>query len=232
MDGTNPLILSKVGLINRTHVFVTPIRQYWPRLRYASGYPKPHIPRMIETDYCTGDDHVTLHSIDSWRVTSGVFDPFNLYAGVLSRNTTDNAQATQSVPGLQTNTTYQISLTGDATISFSGGTTPQYTWNNDNSQTSNNFSLSNNSATVVFSSDTPTAVSLKLNTSSQTVSKVIMTDSTGASLIDNNSFTTSTERFYAVEEWYHDSLDPDIIPTDTLGYLEGFNQFLLFTVFE
>ena len=233
MDGTTPLVFNRVGMINRTHVFAKPVQQYWPRLQYDAGYPKPHFPRMIDTDMCVGDNHITLHKVNNWSVTSGSFDPISLYTTMLQRDTNDNAQTTQTLSGLSTNTTYNISLTGDATISFSGGTGTQYSWNGSAAGFTNSIIFSDNSATVSFTNDTPDVISVKLNNNTQTVSKILMiNNTTGQNIVRNSDFSVVDEHFYSIEEWYSDSFDNNIVPTDTLGYLQGFNDALIFSIFE
>lgn len=228
MDGTSPLIVNRVQVINRTHMFAAPMQSYWPPLQFdRDAYPVPGFPRLFMTDICTGSDHITFHQLDDWTVTAGVFDPFDLYANVLSRYSGVNAQATQQLPQLSTGVTYQISVSGDVVVSFSGGSGTQYSWN------TNSKTITDQQVDVTFTTDTPDVISVKFNNNTQQLDAITMTNmSTNEQVLSNSDFTQTHEHFYDIEGWYVDSADPTTISPDTLGYLQGFNDVQLFTIFE
>lgn len=230
MDGTNALIVDRVRLIDRAHLRAVPVPERWPWLfdtTGSGGYnsTNPHFPRLFMTDICTGSDHLTLTMINNWHVTSGVFDPFSLFGSTLTRYENVNTQATQTISNLQTNTQYQITVTGTGVISFSGPPGTLYSWGRNNNR------FDNETKTVEFLGTPPTEFSVKVESGDE-IETVSMTDPSGTELITNNDFVQTEEHFYDIEGWYVDSENPDIVPPQALGYLQGFNDTQIFTIFE
>ena len=225
MDGTNALIVDRVRLIDRVHFRAYPIPGDWPRLYKGDNALNSHFPRFFLRDICTGSDHLTLTMINNWRVTSGVFDPFSLFDSTLSRYENVNTQTTQTINNLQTNTQYQITVTGNGVISFSGSTGTLYSWGRNNNR------FDNETKTVEFLGSPPTEFSVKVDSGDE-INKVSMIDPTGTEMITNNDFTQTEEHFYDIEGWYVDSDNVNIVPPQALGYLQGFNDTQIFTIFE
>lgn len=227
MDGTTPLIINRVGVINRTHAFASPMIHGHPRLRFGDGFPVPGFPRLFMTDICTGSDHVTLTKIQDWQVTSGTFDPFHLFGGMLRRNENTNTQATQQIDNLQTGVTYTISVTGTGVVSFTAPFGTSYSWG------ANHNNFQNESKTVQFTGGAPTSISIKLENNTHEIDAISMQAANSTTeLITNMDFVNVEEHFYDIESWYVDSEDERIVPRDTLGYLQGFNDTQIFTIFE
>ena len=229
MDGTTPLIINRVGVIRNCHFRASPIQTGWPgMLSPAHQYPTPGFPRLFMTDICTGSDHITLTKVQDWSVTAGVFDPFYLFGPSLKRYANNNTQATQDLDNLQTNETYSISISGDATVSFSAPASAPVTY----SWGANTKVMSNNTETVTFTVNAPTSISIKLNNNTDEVTGISMTDSNGVEMLSNIDFVSVEEQFYDIEGWYVDSEDERIVPHSTLGWLQGFNDTQIFTIFE
>lgn len=227
MDGTTPLIINRVGVINRTHAFAKPMVHGHPRLRFGDGFPVPGFPRLFMTDICTGSDHLTLTKIQDWQVTSGEFDPFDLFGSVLKRHTNANAQATQQLDNIQTGVTYSISVSGTGVVSFTAPIGTTYSWG------VNHNTFADETKTVTFTGGAPTAISIKLENNSHEIDAISMTEqNTTTELITNMDFVNTEEQFYDIESWYVDSEDERIVPHTTLGYLQGFNDTQIFTIFE
>lgn len=218
---TKRLVIKQVGLIRQTsaRAELEPI-----------GHPAPgggHYPRDFLTDQCVGVDHLTYTIITDWQVSAGTFDPFSLYNAILKRLNSVNAEVTQS--GLSLNVaTYNISLTGAGLIIFNGG--GDYEWSTGGMTSQDR--LVDQSATVTFKSTTPTSVTIRLENDADEVSALSITDSNGVEQLLNPDFTQTEEHFYDIDSW-HDAVEqPEIVPPDVLGYLQGYNEHILYTVFE
>lgn len=218
---TKRLVLKQVGLIRQTNARaeLEPI-----------GHPAPgggHYPRDLQTDQCVGVDHLTYTFVTDWRVSAGTFDPFSLYNAILKRLNSVNTEVTQS--GLSLNVaTYNISLTGAGLIIFNSG--GDYEWSTGGM--TNQDRLVDESATVTFKSNTPASVTIRLENDTDEVSALSITDSNGVEQLLNPDFNQIEEHFYDIDSW-HDAVEyPGIIPPDVLGYLQGYNEHILYTVFE
>lgn len=194
------------------------------------GHPAPgggHYPRDFLVDQCVGVDHLTYTIVTDWRVTAGTFDPYSLYNAILKRLNSVDAEVTQS--GLSLNVaTYNISLTGAGLIIFEGG--GDYEWSTGGM--TNQDRLVDQSATVTFKSSAPTSVTVRLEDDADQVSVVSITDSNGVEQLKNPDFGQFETHFYDIESWHDAVENPEIIDPDVLGFLEGYNEYILFTVFE
>ena len=218
---TKRLVIKQVGLI----------RQVGARAELEPiGHPAPgggHYPRDLLTDQCVGVDHLTYTIITDWHSTAGTFDPFSLYNAILKRLNSVNAEVTQS--GLSLNVdTYNISLTGAGLIIFNGGT--DYEWSTGGMTSQDR--LVDQSATVTFKNIAPTSVTIRFEHDVDEVSAVSITDSNGVEQLLNSDFTQQEEHFYDIESWHAAAESPGIVPPDVLGYLQGYNEHILYTVFE
>ena len=92
--------------------------------------------------------------------------------------------------------------------------------------------LVDQSATVTFKNSAPTSVVIRLENDADEVSAVSITDSNGVEQLKNPDFSQFESHFYDIESWHAAAEDPDIVDPDVLGYLEGYNEYILFTVFE
>ena len=223
MDGTNALVIDRVRLIDRAHFRAYPVPVGWPRL--FENATNPHFPRFFMRDICTGSDHVTLTTVANWKVTSGTFDPFQLYGHKLKQYENLNTITTQTLDNLQTGIQYNITVNGTGIVSFSGTPGTLYSWGR------NNQRFNNDTKTIEFLGSAPRNISIKVE-SGDIVSEISMTDSSGVEYIVNKDFTQHEKHFYDIEGWFVDSEDKDIIPDTLLGYLQGFNDSQIFTIFE
>lgn len=218
---TKRLILRQVGLIRQTsaRAELEPV-----------GHPAPgggHYPRDFETDQCVGVDHLTYTIIPHWQNTSGVFDPYSLYNAILKRLDSVEAEVTQSGLGLNVGT-YNISLTGAGLITFHDG--GDYEWSSGSMIKQER--LVDQSATVIIKSTAPTSVTIRLENDIDELSAISITDNNGVEQLINHDFTQFEEHFYDIDSWHDAAIHPEIVPTDVLGYLQGYNQHILYTVFE
>jgi len=92
--------------------------------------------------------------------------------------------------------------------------------------------LVDQSATVTFKSTVPTSVTIRFEHDVDEVSALSITDSNGVEQLLNSDFTQIEEHFYDIESWYGAVEQPEIVPPDVLGYLQGYNEHILYTVFE
>lgn len=222
---TKRLIIKQVGVISRSGITaaIEPTGHPPTGNGIDTGYP-----RLIGVDVCTGSDHITYNKIKNWTVTQGDFDPFSLSDATLKRLKSVDSETTQT--GLSVTTdTYVVTLTGEGTISFSGG--GGYQWSTGNY--TNSETLQDQTVTVTFTESTPTGISITLTSDTTTVTKVSMTHQStpDIELIVNNDFTDVESHYYDIEGWYT-TVDNNRIPADTLGWLQGFNDDVIYTIFE
>lgn len=219
---TKKLIISRVGVIRQ----VSAKAELEP-----VNHPKAdvgHYPRTFLQDTCVGANHLTYVKVNSWRVSAGVHDPYSLRDTTLKRLNNTDSEATQTDLDVSVGA-YTISLTGTGKIIFNGG--DQVEWGT-GSLTQDEI-LSDETTTVEFKgARAPQSVTICLTTDTQQVSKIELIDTHSIQKIMNPEFNQVETHFYDVESWWVASLDPEIVPPDVLGYLEGFNEYTLYTVFE
>lgn len=238
MIGTAPLVIRQVGLIDRSHVHAKPLQAKWPRMRHdGDGVFTPHFPAEINNDGCAANDHLTYNKIPHWYVCNGEFEPVSLYEGTLQRNIDSYSQACQDLTnsGIQTGY-YRIALSGAATVIF-GGTTTTYSWWGDQGEnnTGSDVRIEDGYANVAFGVSTPHTIGVRMDNNTDQVEAITMTYmevTPNEQVIKNHSFEEVDVYFYDIEGWYEDSKDTTVVPTDTLGWLEGFNDSQIYTVFE
>ena len=214
--------IKQVKVVKGCSVTASPVEPRWPDLGYL------HLVRQFMTDICTGSDHITFNKVSDWSVTSGIFDPFYLFGASLKRYNNTNTQATQTLSGLQTGTSYSLSLSGSATVSFSGPAGVVYSWG------SSTQIMSDQTVSIDFTTAVPTSISVKLNNANDEVAAVSMVDQAApeTELLNNIDFVNVEEHFYDIDSWYTDSDNEEIVPHDTLGWLAGFNDSQIFTIFD
>lgn len=238
MIGTAPLVIRQVGLINRSHVHARPLQARWPRMRHdGDGTFTPHFPAEISNDGCAANDHLTLNKVVGWYVCAGEVEPVALYDGSVRRNVSSNTQICQDLTnsGIHTGH-YRVSLSGSGTVIF-GGTTTTYSWFGDqgSGNTGNSVRLQDGSADVSFGVTAPHTIAIRLDNNTDQVDAIELLDvheTPNLQLLTNNSFEQSDVYFYDIEGWYEDSKDTTIVSTTTLGWLEGFNDSQIYTIFE
>lgn len=222
------LIIKRVGLIGRTdiHAAITPPKHPAPGPGVNLGYP-----RLLGQDICTGSDHITYNKLYDWSATHGVFDPFYLFGSILKRLNDTTASITQTGLSLDINTIYCLKLTGAGTISF----TPETggcTWSS--GSITNTESLSDQEVEVVFTTVAPSSISITLNNNSQEITSISLkkkNDPLAEEILSNTEFDQYEEHYYSIEGWYQ-ATDSGTIPVDALGWLQGFNDDIIWTVFE
>lgn len=237
MIGTAPLVVRQVGLINRSHVHAKPLPARWPRMRHdGDGVFTPHFPAEINNDGCAANDHLTLNKIPHWYVCNGEFDPFYLYDGTLSRGVPSSTMACQDLTtnDIQTGF-YSVALSGAATVVF-GGTSTTFSWWGDQGagNTGNDVRIEDGFANVAFGVSAPHTIGVRLDNNTDRVEAITMTymeATPNVQKLKNHSFDSAVY-FYDIEGWYEDSKDTAIVPTNTLGWLEGFNDSQIYTIFE
>jgi len=238
MIGTAPLVIRQVGLIDRSHVHAKPLQAKWPRMRHdGDGNFTPHFPAEINNDGCAANDHLTYNKIHDWYVCTGEFDPYSLYEGVLKRLISNNTQVCQDLTssGIVVGEHYRVSLSGSGTISF-GGTNTVCTWMYAAAgNTGNSIRLEDGTADITFGVAPPDTIAIKLDNNSDEVYSISMLDvheNPAVEMLQNTTFNEIGTYFYDIEGWYEDTKDTDLVPTNVLGWLEGFNDSQIYTVFE
>lgn len=233
MIGTAPLVIRQVGLINRSHVHAKPLPDRWPRMRHSGdGVFTPHFPAGIDSALCAGNDHLTFNRVLDWQVTTGEFDPYELYNTTLKRGKSTNTVVRQTLSTVSLNTSYSVAITGSCTVAFNS-TTQQ--WGDGSTSNAKTFT-GTGGWNIHFYSGAPTTISVFFNNNSDYLEQIRFREgnlsSPGDDLLTNTSFEQINTHFYDIEGWYEDSKDNISVPTDTLGWLEGFNDSQIFTVFE
>ena len=229
MDGTNPLLIKQIKLINRTHVMARPLESAWPELGYIKDgvtYPLPGFPRLFMDDGCSGLDHITYNVVNDWKVHAGVLSPRELRLTRLKQHGDMAAQIKQQITGLSTGITYKITTVGRCEIMFSGPADITYSWG------TNTQVIDNETVNVTFTNNTPDVIIVKLLSGDDVVESVSITDAQETEVLKNTGFNTINRHFYDIESWYTDSYDLQTVPTDTLGWLEGPFTDQIFTIFE
>ena len=230
MIGTDPLVV-KQTTVNGGMIVASPglLPRRWPLLVQYGGIFVLNTVQEITDDFCAVTDHLTYNRVSDWSVGTGVFDPYELYDGVLQRYTTSNASVNQDLPTtMQTGTTYRVTVSGQATVGFTGS---GFTWGD--GSTSNSFVFDNSDQTITFANK-PTQLFILLTSNSDKVYSVSLSGSDVGKAdyehVVNNTFDQVESELYDIESWYDES--PSTVSTDVLGWLEGYNTSQLFTVFE
>ena len=229
MDGTSPLLIKQIELINRTHVLARPVDSPWPDMGYIKDgvtYPLPGFPRLFMDDGCSGLDHITYNVVNDWKVHAGVLSPSELRLTRLKQHGDMAAQIKQQITGLSTGTAYDITVTGKAEITFGGPADTAYSWG------TNTHVVDNETVSVTFSNNTPDMIVVKIFSAADVVESVSVTDDQNVEILVNTGFNTIDRHFYDIESWYTDSYDLQTVPSDTLGWLEGPFPDQIFTIFE
>lgn len=230
MIGTEPLVVKQTTVNGGVIVARTDLLpRRWPLLVQYGGIFVLNTIQEIADDFCAVTDHLTYNRVTDWSVGTGVFDPYELYDGVLQRNTTTNASVNQDLPtNMQTNTTYRVTVSGQAIVGFTGS---GFTWG-DNS-TGNSFVFDNSDQTITFTNK-PTQIFAILTSSSDKLHSISLSGDVSGKAdyehIVNRTFDQVNSELYDIESWYDES--PSTVSTNVLGWLEGYNTSQLFTVFE
>ena len=230
MIGSEPLVV-KQATVNGGMIVAKPelLPRRWPLLVQYGGVFVLNTIQEITSDFCAVSDHLTYNRVTDWSVGTGVFDPYELYDGVLQRYTASNASINQDLPTtIQTNTTYRVTVSGQATVGFTGS---GFTWGD--SSTGNSFVFDNSDQTITFQNK-PTQIFILLTSNSDKVYSVSLSGSDVGKAdyehVVNRTFDQVESELYDIESWYDES--PSTVSTDVLGWLEGYNSSQLFTVFE
>ena len=222
---TRRLIISRVGVIKGVSAKAELKPQQHPPV---GPYGSTHAyPRQFDTDICTGSDHITYNRVKHWSVTSGVFDPFSRSDAILKRLNSVDTETAQTGLSLDTGT-YQIGLTGAGIIQFHNG--GSYSWGS--GSLVHGERLVDQNTTVTFINQAPDSISLKLINSVDEIVAISLKNSAGEEMLLNGTFDDVEEHFYDIDAWYTASTETDRIPTDVLGWLQGYNDSLIYTVFE
>ena len=188
-------------------------------------------PDPILFDHCLGGDHVTLNVIQDWSVYTGNFDPFPLVDRVLKRLGSVTAGAVQTGVAVSVNTLYKLTLSGEGRLIFDGAQGVEWS----NNTTNNYIDLTTESVYVSCNVTAPTTLKIELQTNSQTVSSVQLQehqfgDTYGGNIINNFRFLTIEEHYYDIVGYWKDETDPETVPSDALGWLQGFNDYMVYTI--
>lgn len=214
------LIIKQVGVIKK--VGAKAELEPEPHPKHATN----HYPRDIFSDVCVGANHLTFTIISGWTVQEGVFEPRGLKTSVLKRLNNTAATTIQKVLGLNPGL-YQLTVDGTARVMFDNGGT--YAWGT--GSMSNQDILTNETTTVRFNNKAPDTIKIRLENEEHQVNSISLKNEQGVEQLINNDFTEIETHFYDVESWWVASLDERMVPRDTLGFLEGFNEFNLYTIF-
>lgn len=218
---TKKLIIKQVGIIRKITV-KSELRED----RHPIEPPKRHTRDIFSTG-CGVEDHITFTMISSWSVNDGVFDPQALYQSKLKQHNEHIAEVVQSLPELSPGT-YQLTVVGSAVVSFENGGT--YNWSK-GSQTNEEL-LQDETVSITFNTSAPDTIKLTLRNQNHVIDSISMKDTNDTSYIQNGQFTEAETHFYDLQSWFIASDDPEIVSPDTLGYLQGYNEHELYTVFE
>lgn len=217
----SPIVITGVKVVGVTRVSTQTPERNWPD-EYA-----------FDT-ICAGDDHLTLNILNDWTSpgdTMAVFDPFSLVDGVLKRLNNLTTEAVQTGVGVSTNTTYRLTLSGAGRVSFEGGV--DISW--EDASTDNYKDLDTESVTVSWSTRAPSAVKVELLTNTQEVSSInlqpdIGNGTYGTNIILNPDFLQHDSYFYDLVGYWKDEKDELTVPQNAMGWLQGFNEYVLFTI--
>lgn len=221
---TKRLIFKQCGVINKVSIraVIEPEKHPPKGAGIDGGYP-----RILDLDICTGSDHITYNKINNWSVTQGTFDPFSLFDATLKRLEAVTTEVTQAGVSF-TLDTYSVKLAGKGSISFTGGS--GYNWSTGN--TTNAETIDNDEVTVTFTGTPPTGISIQMQNNIDEIQSISITlESTDEEVLVNGDFTDIEVQFYDIESWYGDAYS-GIIPRDALGWLQGFNDSIIYTIFE
>ena len=100
---------------------------------------------------------------------------------------------------------------------------------------SNYKDLDTESVTVSWSTRAPSAVKVELLTNTQEVSSInlqpdIGNGTYGTNIILNPDFLQHDSYFYDLVGYWKDEKDELTVPQNAMGWLQGFNEYVLFTI--
>lgn len=171
----------------------------------------------------SGEDFITVNIINDWRCTKGQFDPFSLSAGVLKRLNSSVAGAAQSVT-LKSNTDYIIDVTGSGRIKFNGIVNSSGAFVSD---------LRITDTTITISAiDTITTITVELTDDDELSLLSIKEIDTDIQIVSNGNFMTKNDEFYEIHGWHLDQPDPSAIDPYSIGWVQGFNEHIIYSLFR
>ena len=179
---------------------------------------------------CIAEIFLTLNVIDDWVVHRGILEPNFLSSNILRKLfDTMNTSIKQELPSIETDTVYEVQLTGKGTVQFEG--TGGYKWSTASSQDSE--SLDNETVDITFIDRVPTHIKIILNSADDNVGGIsVRGKSTKDDIIRNGDFDSITSTQYSLNEWRSASSTPGFIPLNSLGWLNGFNESEIYTIFD
>ena len=188
------------------------------------------IPRVITDDPCIPDLHLTLQRVNNWAVDRGILEPQFLSSGTLKRlYATMSTSVIQTLPELLTDVTYEIALTGTGNVQFNGA--GGYQWSTDSAFS--HETMNNETMQVTFTDSVPESITVSLNDGTEYIGEGSLKREGGdEQLIQNGNFSSITSTLYTLDEWKQASNLPGAIELNTLGWLQGFNDYEIYTVFD
>lgn len=205
------------GYSPNTNVIVTP------------GMNNYRVPYPVQDDGCLGMMSISAVYVNHWGVYNGDPSIGSLAFNEVIKKGTNNhlfvAQDKLNIPNR--NKTYEITVRGQASISFDTGSTTQYS----DGRTGNSLYMTNESVSAVF--DRPvTTVAFTLTGADEYMQQIDIIDTdTGVNWILNSDFSLRSTAIYTYYEWNVLSQNKEFLPRNTLGYLLGFNDWIVLPLF-
>lgn len=190
-------------------------------------WTKPNWPPYEEMVMCTADTYINVNFITTWSVHTGAFDPFSLSSGVLRRLSNIRSGAAQSIVGVMSDTTYVASIDGAGRYFLTGA--ENITWSNGSTD---DYVDLNNSSVSFTASTPPTGVRVELLSDTNQISSVSLKDTNNIEILQNHDFSQFETDFYDVNGWHLDQDDPYAVDPYSLGWLDGFNDYQKYTLFQ
>ena len=151
-------------------------------------------------------------------------------SSILKRLNGNDAEITQPGLSLDINKLYHINLTGAGIISFQ--TDGGCLWSS--GALGDSEFIDSTTVTVQFTTIAPIGINILSDSNSTDISAISLkeVDGDGTELLSNPGFSDYYEHFYDVEGWYRAVDSGDTIDIDALGWLAGYNDHNIYTIFE
>ena len=168
--------------------------------------------------------------MNHWDVYNGDASASTLAFNETIKKQTNNhlfiAQDKLNIPNR--NKTYQVTVKGKGSVSFDTGSTTQWS----DGRTGNSIYMNNESLSGMFDRNV-TTVSFTLTADDEYMQQIDVIDTdTGENWILNPDFSSRSTNIYTYYEWNVLSQNKEFLPRNTLGYLLGFNDWIVLPIFK
>jgi hypothetical protein len=201
------------------------------------GMNNYRVATQVPDDGCLGMVSVSAVYINNWGVYNGDPDPAQLaFNEVIKRKTNKHLLIAQDDLNIPAWSVFEISVSGTGMLTID---TDNITlWkssrfeNNPGSQlATNNIYMNNETVSAQFSKNV-TTISFTLTGDDEYLKGINIIDTTtGKSMIQNPHFTRKQSTIYAQYEWNVLCQSPSFLPRNTLGFILGFNDWIILPLF-